>query len=91
MPSDVGLSEIHWIWKDAVLAQSLLLQLDEDSVRAVMALPSCTDRVCELFRVVKTRVVRRAELATVAGNSYELTIQSGIMNKIQIAFSFEGR
>jgi hypothetical protein len=69
MPSDVGLSEIHWIWKDAVLAQNLLLQLHEDSVRAVMALPSCTDRVCELFRVVQTRVVRRAELATVARNS----------------------
>lgn len=70
--SPVGRERIRWLWDDhRQLPPNLFYQLDSETREAIFGAKSRSGRhgqarVNELFRRVQRRIVRRAELATVA-------------------------
>lgn len=64
--NEAGRLAIRWIWKNSELPPNVLLQLPEEAVNQLMALPSGAQRVYELFRIAQGRIVRRTVIATVA-------------------------
>jgi hypothetical protein len=65
--NDDGLSSMTWLANPGVLAENLLLHLDEATRSSILDLSlSGQRRVTELFRRVQGRVVRREVVLTVA-------------------------
>lgn len=61
-----GQEQILWLWKDAPLAENLLLHLPEEVLTSILAGRSGQQRINELFRLVQHRIIRRDVVLTVA-------------------------
>ncbi len=65
--SKIGRSQIRWMWRDHPgLAPNLFLQLDPMVRDRILSGRSGQARINELFRSVQHRIIRRAEVMTVA-------------------------
>lgn len=62
----VGLSSVHWLWRDEPLPPNVLLQLDYSVVEEIFAHRSGTVRTVRLFREAEGRVVHRNSVSTVS-------------------------
>lgn len=62
-----GRLRVRWLWPEhGSLAPNVFLQLDDETRNRIFSAGSGQARVNELFRSVQGRIIRRAELATVA-------------------------
>lgn len=63
--NEAGRHAIVWVFDHLPLPPNVLLQLDRAVVDNIMAMPHGTQRINQLFRVTRGRIVGRAAIATV--------------------------
>jgi hypothetical protein len=63
--NEIGRKAIHWLWQRSQMPANVLLQIDPQMVRRMMAIRSGASRIRELFRIAQKKIVGRAVVATV--------------------------
>jgi hypothetical protein len=64
--SKSGRDAIYWLFRDAEMAENILLSVDDETREAIMSPESGQQRINELFRRVTNRRISRVVIATVA-------------------------